>query len=126
MEVNDLENRKIKVIYKQVNKKPELIEIEDTLEAKQKLVGGLIEIVEYAKDLLLICNEEGKIYGLRPNLSFEHDYIVGDCFIIGDDFENEGFKSVQDNQIEKIMNDLERRSIFNEKIEEIEEDMEEI
>ena len=95
------------------------MEIDDTLEAKQKLVGGLIEIVPYKDDLLLICNEEGKITNLKPNLQFDYDYIAGNCFIVGDDYGNSGFKSVEDSQIEDIKKDLEDKSIV---IEEIEED----
>lgn len=114
---------KLRVIYKEVGKEPEVIEIEDTLEAKQKLIEGLIEVVPYKDNLLLICNEEGKINNLAPNLQFDYDYIAGNCFIVGDDFENEGFKSVEDKQIEDIKKDLKERSI--ETCEEIEqEDME--
>src|SRR5699024_5505190 len=99
------------------------MEIDDTLEAQQKLVEGLIEVVPYKDNLLLICNEEGKINNLAPNLQFDYDYIAGNCFIVGDDFENEGFKSVEDKQIEDIKKDLKERSI--EICEEIEqEDME--
>lgn len=114
---------KLRVIYKEVGKEPKVIEIEDTLEAKQKLVEGLIEVVPYKDNLLLICNEEGKINNLAPNLQFDYDYIAGNCFIVGDDFENEGFKSVEDKQIEEIKKDLKDRSI--ETCKEIEqEDME--
>lgn len=114
---------KLRVIYKEVGKEPKVIEIEDTLEAQQKLVEGLIEVVPYKDNLLLICNEEGKINNLAPNLQFDYDYIAGNCFIVGDDFENEGFKSVEDKQIEEIKKDLKDRSI--ETCKEIEqEDME--
>ena len=51
---------KLKILYKEVGKRPKPMEIEDTLEAKQKLVGGLIEVVPYIDNMLLICNEEGK------------------------------------------------------------------
>ena len=96
------------------------MEIEDTLEAKQKLVEGLIEVVPYNEDLLLICNEEGKITNLKPNLKFDYDYITGNCFIVGDDFENEGFKSIRDDQIEDVIKDLKERSIDIEEIDEME------
>ena len=51
---------KLKILYKEVGKRPKPMEIEDTLEAKQKLVGGLIGVVPYIDNMLLICNEEGK------------------------------------------------------------------
>ena len=80
----------IKILLKKVGKDPEVIEIRNTLEEKQRLVGGLIEVIPY-DDLLLICNEEGKLLNLPPNLIFEYDYIAGDCFLAGDDFENGDF-----------------------------------
>ena len=104
-------------------KDPVVMEIDDTLEAKQKLVGGLIEVVPYKDNLLLICNEEGKITNLKPNLQFDYDYIVGNCFVVGDDFENGGVKSVEETQIDDIKKDLEDRTIILEEIEET-EDME--
>lgn len=113
-------NNKIKVVFKEVGKDPVVMEIEDTLEAKQKLVEGLIEVVPYNEDLLLICNEEGKITNLKPNLKFDYDYIAGNCFIVGDDFENEGFKSIRDDQIEDVIKDLKERSIDIEEIDEME------
>lgn len=118
----DLEETKIlKVIFKEVGKNPVVMEIDDTLEAKQKLVGGLIEIVPYKDDLLLVCNEEGKITNLKPNLQFDYDYIAGNCFIVGDDYENSGFKSIENSQIEDIKKDLEDRAIVIEELEEDEE-----
>lgn len=115
------ETKKLKVIFKEVGKDPVVMEIDDTLEAKQKLVGGLIEIVPYKDDLLLVCNEEGKITNLKPNLQFDYDYIAGNCFIVGDDYENSGFKSLEDSQIEDIKKDLEDRTIVVEELEEDEE-----
>jgi antirestriction protein len=113
--------KKLKIVFKEVGKDPVVMEIEDTLEAKQKLVGGLIEIVPYKDDLLLVCNEEGKITNLKPNLQFDYDYIAGNCFIIGDDYENGDFKSVEESQIEDIKKDLEDRTIILEEIEETDE-----
>lgn len=115
------ETKKLKVIFKEVGKDPVVMEIDDTLEAKQKLVGGLIEIVPYKDDLLLVCNEEGKITNLKPNLQFDYDYIAGNCFIVGDDYENSGFKSIGDSQIEDVKKDLEGRTIVIEELEEDEE-----
>ena len=104
--------KKIKVVYKEVGKQPVTKEIENTLEAKQELVGGLIEVVDYKEGLLIICNEEGKILNQKPNIDIGYDYIAGNCFVIGDDYENAGFKSVEENQIEEIKQDLINRSIF--------------
>lgn len=40
---------------------------ENTLEAFQKAVGGYIEAVTLFRDLVLICNEEGRLKGLPYN-----------------------------------------------------------
>ena len=119
----EIEDKKLKIVYKEVGKDPVVMEIDNTLEAKQKLVDGLIEVVPYKENLLLICNEEGKITNLKPNIQFDYDYIAGNCFIVGDDFENAGFKSIEENQIEDIKKDLENRTIILEEIEET-DDME--
>jgi|GEM_PF-942483 hypothetical protein len=118
----EVEDKKLRIIYKEVGKNPVVMEIDDTLEAKQKLVGGLIEVVPYKEDLLLVCNEEGKILNQKPNLDFGYDYIAGNCFVVGDDFENAGFKSVSEEKIEEIKQDLKDRSIEVVEIEEVEED----
>jgi len=127
MEMYDMEDEKennmLKVIFKEVGKDPVVMEIENTLEVKQKLVGGLIEVVPYKDDLLLICNEEGKISNLKPNLKFDYDYIAGNCFVVGDDVENGDFKSIEDTQIEDIKKDLSDRTIILDEIEET-DDME--
>lgn len=104
-------NKKIRILYKEVGKEPQIMFIENTLEAKQKLVGGLIEVVPY-EDVLIICNEEGKLLNMPPNLVFEYDYIAGNCFVIGDDYKNADFKSLTDEEILKYREDLKKRS-FN-------------
>lgn len=105
------ENKKIRILYKEVGKEPQIMFIDNTLEAKQKLVGGLIEVVPY-EDVLIICNEEGKLLNMPPNLVFEYDYIAGNCFVIGDDYKNADFKSLTDEEILKYREDLKKRS-FN-------------
>lgn len=104
-------NKKIRILYKEVGKEPQIMFIDNTLEAKQKLVGGLIEVVPY-DDVLIICNEEGKILNMPPNLVFEYDYIAGNCFVIGDDYKNADFKSLTDEEILKYRENLKKRS-FN-------------
>ena len=40
-----------------------VMEIENTLEAEQKFVGGLIECTALTEDIDLVCNEEGWLIG---------------------------------------------------------------
>lgn len=59
---------KISVILVEPGKYPKLIEIEDSLEAMQSLVGGDIEeYMPYEDEVAIICNEEGKMNGMPLN-----------------------------------------------------------
>lgn len=107
--MNSKKEKELRILLKRFGRDPEVKVIENTLKAKQLLVGGLIEVVPY-DDLLLICNEEGKILNFPPNLKFDYDYIAGDCFLVGDDFENADFRSLTDEEIEKYTEDFKNRS----------------
>lgn len=55
------------------------------LEWLQKQVGGYIETVPVEPldaKLLLICNEEGKLMGLEPNVCIAGDIIMGTIVIV--------------------------------------------
>ena len=107
------EKEKIRIVLKKVSKEPKVMNIENSLESKQKLVNGLIEVVPVTDDILLICNEEGKLENLVPNLVFDHDFIAGDCFFIGDDYENGDFKSLTDEQIKEVFDICKKRQFIN-------------
>lgn len=100
---------KMRVLYKKVGENPVVKIINASLEAKQELVGGLIEVVPY-EDVLIICNEEGNILNMPPNVVFDYDYIAGDFFVIGDDYEHGDFKSLTKDEIEYYKNDLSKRA----------------
>ena len=92
---------KLKCLLVEPYELPKEIEIDNTLEAKQKLVGGYIEQAFLPKDdsVVLICNEEGKINGMKPNRDIGHDIIFGPFLIVGNDYENGGYKSLTSEQI---------------------------
>ena len=59
---------KISVVLVEPNKYPEVVKIEDTLEAMQKIVGGCIEqYMPFDDEVAIICNDEGKLNGLPLN-----------------------------------------------------------
>lgn len=59
---------KISVLVVEPNKYPKMIEIDNTLEAMQEVVGGDIEeYMPFEDEVAIICNEEGKVNGLTPN-----------------------------------------------------------
>lgn len=99
---------KIKVLLVEPNNYPKVIEIDDTLEAKQQLVGGYIEMVmPYEDDVAIICNEEGKISGLPLNRSIKDengkivDVIAGTFFVCYAPADSENFHSLPDELIDK-------------------------
>lgn len=91
----------MRVIVKEVHKQPEVREIKNELSVLQELVGGYIEVIR-VDDVLLICNEEGKLQGLQPNFSIGHDTIVGTAVFVGFDGK-EDFASLDDMQMLMIM-----------------------
>ena len=59
---------KISVLIVEPNKYPKMIEIDDTLEAMQAIVGGDIEeYMPFEDEVAIVCHEEGKLIGLPPN-----------------------------------------------------------
>lgn len=102
-------DKHLRVLIKKVGEPPEEKIIKGTLNEYQKIVGGLIEVISY-EDVLLICNDEGKLLQMQPNLKFDYDYIAGDCFFIGDDYENAEFKSLTNEQIASLKEMIEERA----------------
>ena len=59
---------KLSVLLVEPNQYPKMVEIDDTLEAMQEVVGGDIEeYMPFEDEVAIICNEEGKVQGLPPN-----------------------------------------------------------
>ena len=59
----------------------------------------------------LYAMKNGKLDNLKPNIIFDYDYIAGDCFFIGDDYENADFKSITDEQIKEVSKMIEKISV---------------
>ena len=78
-------------------------EIENSLEAKQKYVKGLIQVVSLNSQIDIICNDEGKLIGLEPNRAFMDgedilDILVGDILACRHDAEG-NFTSIKEEDI---------------------------
>lgn len=66
--MNDAEKKMISVLLVEPEKYPKIVEIEDTLEAMQALVGGGIEeYMPFKDEVAIICNDESKMLGLPLN-----------------------------------------------------------
>ena len=58
----------IEVLLVKPMEKPQVIRMEDSLEAMQEVVGGLIEeYMPFIDPVAIVCNEEGKMRGLPLN-----------------------------------------------------------
>lgn len=94
----------MRVVYVEPGKLPYEAEIEDTLEAKQKAVGGLIEAVYNADgDTCIVCNDEGKLIGMQGNrrIGDGSSIIAGPFFVCG--LSAESFRSLTDEEVVKYM-----------------------
>ena len=75
---------KMKVIVKRPDEEyGRIVYIENKLKTLQQIVGGYIEVVPIASEVLAICNEEGKLLNLEPNIKHYDDIIHGTIIICG-------------------------------------------
>lgn len=101
-------NEKITVLLVEPGKYPKQIEIEDTLEAMQEVVGGDIEeYMPFDDEVAIICNEEGKMNGSELNRAVYSkdkqilDVIAGKFFVAYAPFESESFLSMPKDLMKK-------------------------
>lgn len=92
----------MKVVIKKVGEQAQVTEIENTLDALQKFVGGHIEVVSVGGEVIMICNEEGKLNGLEYNFKLGNDFIVGNVLFV--QAKGEDFADLSDSNVESIMN----------------------
>lgn len=98
--------KKIKVVLLEPGKLARAAEIDASLAGMQKVVGGLIEpFYPFEEQVCIVCNEESKINGMRPNRSVKNDdgvmvdFIFGPAFIC--DCRGENLDSLSDEQIDR-------------------------
>lgn len=93
-------------VYAFESDKKGFMELENTLEAEQKFVGGLIEVVAITEHIDLVLNEEGLLLDLEPMVSLKLGenrsiVIVGNCFVCRHNRRGE-FESLRDEDITVI------------------------
>lgn len=74
---------KIFVAVKRPGEPPRHVWMSNTLENFQRYVGGYIEAVGVATDLVIICNEEGRLMGLPYNCTVCGYDFAGDIVFAG-------------------------------------------
>lgn len=104
---------KISVVFVEPNKYPKMIEIEDTLEAMQEIVGGYIEeYMPFEDEVAIVCNEEGKVNGLSLNRAVYGkdkeilDIIAGKFFIAYAPAEAENFQNMPKELADKYLKEF--------------------
>lgn len=99
-----------KILVIEPNTKPFAMDMDDSLDAMQSIVGGWIEVTKpplHDDEAVIVCNEEGKLRGLTPNRKLHHrdgvlyDVIRGTFFIINAPSNSDEFASLTDEQIVK-------------------------
>ena len=97
-------------VYGFTNEMEGFIEIENSLEAKQKFVDGYIEVISIGNGIDLVCDEEGKINHLQPNVAWIEDgkvidIICGNCLLCR--YNGKGdFVSIKNEDVEYIKSKL--------------------
>lgn len=80
-------SEKIKVIVKRPDEKiGHITWMSNNLENFQKAVGGYIETVAFG-EMIIICDEEGRIKGKEPNCRIGRVDFVGTIIAVGSDGE---------------------------------------
>jgi hypothetical protein len=97
----------IRIIVKEPNEQPIIKYVEDNLHVWQQLIGGYIEAVLYNDtfNIIAICNEEGKLIGLQPNIYYYNDILVGTVVFVTSDGKG-NFASLSYDQINYVLSSL--------------------
>lgn len=78
---------------------------DNKLEAFQEFVGGYIETVTIENDVVVICNEEGRLKGMAPNVTIRGIDFVGPVMIVG--AKGDEFASLKSSKVPKLWKMLE-------------------
>lgn len=74
---------RIKIGVKPVGKPVHAEWIDNDLKSLQNIVGGNIDLFRVTEDLAIICNEEGRINGMRYNCKLCGQQFFGDIAFVG-------------------------------------------
>lgn len=92
------------ILFKEPSKPARLFDIEGTIEEFENLCQGELQIVYAEYDMAILCNVNGRLLGLEPNIPVSDcgfaDVIEGNVVIVSVRTEGNGFCSLEDDQIE--------------------------
>ena len=97
----------MKILRVEPGKAPEVMEIKNSLEAMQSVVGGMIQAVyPFEEPVAMIVNDEGKLMGLEMNRSLRtadtdiiYDIVCGPMFLCGAPADNDRFTDLTEEQL---------------------------
>ena len=87
----------MRVLLKQPGLPEEVIDVPNTLQAMQELVGGYIETITLTRHSCCIVNEDGLYQGLLPNFYLNGNLLVGNAVFVG--VKGDGFRDITDDEI---------------------------
>jgi hypothetical protein len=109
----------MKVLLVAPGEVPTVTEVEDSLQAMQKVVGGCIQaIYPFPEPVALLCNDEGKLLGLPLNRGLRgengtlYDVIAGTFFLCGAPPDRDSFVSLTEEQIQRYQQRFQTPEIF--------------
>lgn len=97
----------MRVLVVEPEQRPEEREIDDSLAAMQKIVGGLIQLIHLDDSVALVCNKEGKFMDMPANRGLRDkdgqlcDIIFGTFFLCGAPADSDYFASLNTEQIKR-------------------------
>ena len=98
----------MRVLVVEPERRPELREIDGSLESMQEIVGGLIQpLYPFDDPVALVCNDEGKLMNLPANRGLRgedgqiYDIVCGTFFLCGAPEDSDHFTSLAPEQIER-------------------------
>ena len=72
-----MREKEIRVLEVKPHEYPKEFILENSLEAMQEAVGGLIDIIDLEEDTCILLNDEGKLIGLKGNRRIVRYIFVG-------------------------------------------------
>ena len=121
--ISNADERKINILVVEPEKEPFTVCIPNTLKDMQKIVGGYIEAITLSTDdngrkIVLICNEEGKLKGLKHNrkvtFMYETATILGPFFLVAAENGKEEFENLNEKEIAKYTREFSLEKDFYE------------
>ena len=97
----------MRVLVVEPERRPELKEINGSLESMQEIVGGLIQPIYLDNSVVLICNDEGKLMNLSANRGLRnkdgqiYDIVCGTFLLCSAPADSDHFTSLTPEQIER-------------------------